>query len=160
PYDRDSYDRSPYLLDSIEANSELGDQWEMVRGHQGEPRARQLHADDVDGAAIVDVIEMQHRQDAGVGPAPLQMRAQIEAVETLVQHARRRAAQPFVEVAEHDRRLGDAARVENLGQVRRLIATLEQRRAEVHVEQMQHARPDVEIDALAAARLAVAPRDV
>ncbi len=71
------------------------------------------------------------------------------------------AAHPLVEVAEDDLWPRDAAVVDERRQPRRLIAALEDGRSEVHVVDVQRAAgADLEIHALARARLARAPREV
>ena len=71
------------------------------------------------------------------------------------------AAHPFVEVPEDDLRPGDAAVVDEGGQTRGLVPALEDGGAEVHVIDVQRlARADVEVGALAGARLAGAPGQV
>ncbi len=45
----------------------------MVRRHQRQPRPRQLQLHHLDLSLVVDVIEMQHREDARIRPAPPQV---------------------------------------------------------------------------------------
>ena len=44
---------------------------------------------------------VQERKEAGIGPPPLEMRKEAQAVQALGQHVVDEAAAPFVEVPEH-----------------------------------------------------------
>ena len=88
------------------------------------------------------------------------MLPQVDALQPLAEHLRRQPLHPLVEVAEHDLRLADAAVVDDGAQPARLVPALEERRAEVHVVEVQRVVADGDVDALAAARLARLPRQV
>ena len=57
------------LRAATSADSNVGDQRQMIRGDLGEPRARQLDVEYLDLAGVVDVIEVQERKHPRVGPA-------------------------------------------------------------------------------------------
>ena len=77
-----------------------------------------------------------------------------------LEHRRRQAARPLVEIAEHHLRPRDPAIVDERGQPNRLMTTLAQRRAEVHVIQVHGVIAHGQIDPLTATRLAPVPRQV
>ena len=109
-------------------------------------------------AFVIDVVEMQERQNAGIGSLAPQMYAQIDRLQLLLEHGGGQALTPFVEVAEHDLRRVNPAIVHDRGKPLRLVAALAERRAEMHIEQMQRVVVVYgEVDALAAARLARFP---
>ena len=88
------------------------------------------------------------------------MRAQVDALQPLAEHAGRESAHPLVEIAEHDLRLPDAAVVHDGAEPSRLVPALEKRRAQVDVVEVQRVVAERDVDALAAARLARLPREV
>src|SRR6185436_20003116 len=136
---------------------------QMVRGHQRQPRPRQPDVDDLDLARVVDVIEVQHRKEAGIGPLRALARqevAQIDAVQLLAQERGRQAAHPLVEVADHQLGPVDVAIGDDRRQALRLVAPLEQRRAEMNVVEMQRAVIGGDVDALHPPLLAGLPRQV
>ena len=122
----------------------------MVRRDQRLARARNLDAGDLDVAFVVNVVEMQEGQDARVSAFPLQVHAQVDRLQLLAQRRRGDAAAPLVEIAQHDLRRVDAAVLHDRRQPLGLVAPLAKRGAEVHVEEMQRAIVDREIDPLAA----------
>ena len=109
----------------------------MIRRHQRQPCARQFHLHDFDLPLVVDVIEVQHRKHARIRPATPQVRAQVDALQALVEHRRREPSHPLVEVAEHDLRAANAAIVDDGLEAPGLMASFEKRRAQVDVVQMQ-----------------------
>jgi hypothetical protein len=134
----------------------------MIRGDLGESILWQPHLVDLHARALViDVIEVEQREEAGIGAAVAQMRPEIDAVELLREDIGRQRAGPFVEIAEHDLRAGDPAVVDDVCQPHRLIAALEQRGAQMHVVEVQDVFVgDLEIDALDEARLTGLPAEV
>ena len=72
----------------------------------------------------------------------------------------REAAAPLVEIAEQDFRRRDAAVVHDRREPIGLVLPLAVGRAEMHVEEVQRPVVDDDVGALAAARLARAPRQV
>ena len=88
------------------------------------------------------------------------MLAEIDALQSLGEDVLGDAARPLVEVAQHDLRTGDAPIVDERRQLARLAAPLEERRAEVHVVEVQRVVVQREIDALHAAVLAGLPRQI
>ena len=124
-------------LRRFELHLQLGHERQVVRRHQRQPRPRQLQLHHLDLPLVVDVIEVQHREHAGIRAPPPQVRPQVDALQPLAEHLRRQPPHPLVEVAEHDLRLADAAVVDDGAQPPRLVAPLEERRAEVDVVQVQ-----------------------
>ena len=143
-----------------ELHPQLSDERQVVRRHQREPRPRQLELHHFDIPLVIDVIQVQDREDPGIGATAPEVGAQVDAFQAFGQHFGRHAAHPFVEVAEHDFRDADAAVVEDRAEPAGLVAPFEERRAEVDVIEVQRVVADVDIDALAAARLARPPGQV
>ena len=82
-------------------------------------------------------------------------------MQLLGEHVGGQPARPLVEVAEHDLRARHAAVVDDAGQPLRLVAPLEQRRAEVDVVEVQDVVvADLQVDALRQPRLAGLPAQV
>jgi hypothetical protein len=50
-------------------NPDVRDEGQMIGRDESEARARQLDVENLDLARVVDVIEVQERKDARVGPA-------------------------------------------------------------------------------------------
>src|SRR5881628_2668356 len=104
---------------------------------------------------------MEKGKDSRVGAAPFQVRVDVDALEQRTQSLGRKAAGPLVEIAEDDLGAGDAAIVNEGGETRRLVAALEDCRAEMDVIDVQLlAAAQIEVGALARPRLARAPRQV
>jgi hypothetical protein len=53
----------------------------VIGRHHREAMAWQLDAPHLDFTLEVHVVEMQHRKDSGVGPASLQVRVEVDALE-------------------------------------------------------------------------------
>jgi hypothetical protein len=85
---------------------------------------------------------------------------QIHALQLLAEHCRGASAQPLVEIAEHHFRRSHAAVVHDSREALGLMMPLQQRRAEVHVVEMQRVIAHGDVDALTVARLARLPREV
>ena len=111
----------------------------MVGGNEGQAGTGQLNAPDLDVAAEIDVIEMEDREKAGIGAAPLQVGVQIDALQPRRQDVADETAAPFVEVTEHDLGPRRSPIVHPRRQFGRLMTTLEQRGAEVNVIELQGA---------------------
>ena len=104
---------------------------------------------------------MKNREEAGIGPAPLEMTVDVDAVEQRAQGLCRESAHPLIEVAQNHFRAVDAMIVNVRGEPRRLVAPFEHGGAEMHVVDMQDAAlAEIEIGALTRPRLAGAPRQV
>ncbi len=106
------------------------------------------------------MVEVQHRQHAGIRPPALEVRRQVHALEHLAQGPRRQTLHPLVEVAEQHLRSLDRGVGHELGQLRRLPEALAHARAEVHVEHVEVASTDVDVHPLASARLPAPERQV
>ena len=132
----------------------------MIRRDQRLARAGNLDARDFDMPFVINVVEMQERQDAGVGAFAPQVHAQIDRLQLLAQRRGGDAAAPFVEIAEHDLRRVNPPVVHDRGKALGLVAPLAKRGAEVHVEKMQRALLDHQIHPLAAPWLARLPGQV
>ena len=57
----------------LEPDPKVGDQRQVVRRHQRLARARHLDAAHLDLSLVIDVIEVDDREDAGIGAAALQV---------------------------------------------------------------------------------------
>src|SRR5262245_31854972 len=68
------------------AQTYIGYQRKMIRGNQRRTCARQLDAHDLDPSCVVDVIEMEDGEDAGIGAAAAQVIAQVDAVQPVAEH--------------------------------------------------------------------------
>src|SRR4029453_8515475 len=139
---------------------EVGDERQVVGRHQRLAGSRQLDPDDLDVALIVDVIQVQNREDAWIGAPAAQVRAEIDSLQALRQQRRRQTPHPLVEVAEHHFRAGYSPVAYERGEALGLEPTLEIRGAKMHVVQMQERAVQVQVDALATARLTGLPREV
>src|SRR5919108_5476229 len=109
----------------------------MIRRDQGQPRSRQLYTEDLEPSRVVDVIEMQNRKQARVGAPPLQMVAEVDAVQPFTEERRRETAHPLVEVAEHELRTAHVPIGDDRGEALRLVPPLEDRGTEMHVVEVQ-----------------------
>ena len=65
--------------------------------------------EDLHMTRVIDVIKVEHREHARVGPAPSQEIPQVDAVQFLAQRRGHQPPHPFVEVPEHDFRAGRRA---------------------------------------------------
>jgi len=142
------------------ADLDVGDERQMVRRDEREPRARELDADDLHPPRVVDVVEVQQREESGIGAPSLQVIAQVDAVQFFAEQRRRQPLHPFIEIAEDDLRSADVAIRGDRGEPVRLVAALENRGAEVHVVDVERAAAGIDVDALHAARLARLPREI
>src|SRR4029079_18446495 len=77
---------------------------EVIRGDERPPCSGQLDIRDLDSAVVVDVIQMENREDARIGTSPPQVMAQVDAVQPLAERARHQPARPLVEVSEQQLR--------------------------------------------------------
>src|SRR6478609_11231164 len=136
------------------------DQRQMIRGDERTPRAHELHALDFDLACVIDVIEVHERQHTRIRAAAPQVRRKVDAIQALAEQRRGGPARPLIEIAEHDLRSGDTAMADDRGEPFGLHPTLEDRRAEVHVVDVQRPSFDVHVHPLAAARFARLPGQV
>ena len=140
---------------------QLRDQRQMVRRHQRLPRAGELHAGDLDVALVVDVIEVQDREEArdrcaAAAGACCRSIACSRSDRSVVASPRIHSLKsPSTTFAPGTRRSLDDRR-----EALRLEAALEVRGAEVHVVEVQQRAVEIQVDALAAARLARLPRQV
>ena len=76
----------------------------MVRRHERLARARDLHAGDLDLPLVVDVIQMEQRQQARIGTTALQVRAEVDRLELSGELSGRQAAAPLVDVSQQNLR--------------------------------------------------------
>src|SRR6476659_7715422 len=97
---------------SSELHPQVCHQREMIGCHQREPCPRQLQPFHFDLTVVVDVIKVEHGEDAGIRAASLQMAAQVDALQTLAEHRGGQSLHPFVEIAEHDLRNADTTVVQ------------------------------------------------
>lgn len=132
----------------------------MVGGEQGEARAGQLDSPHFDVSLEVEVVEVQHGEESGVGPPTLQIGVQVEALEPFGEQVRHQASSPFVEIAHDQLRSLYSPVVDPLGETRSLVPPLEQCRAEVHVVELECSEPDVDRHPVGVARLACLPRQI
>src|SRR5438876_4408976 len=113
---------------------------------------------------VVDVVQMQQRQDAGISAAASGEALQVGAAKLAAQQAGGEAERPLVEIAGDDARAAQAGAAHDLiaHQARTLSAALAQSGAQVHVEQMQDAafsrRREFQVGAQASAPLAADKR--
>src|SRR5436190_3836129 len=142
------------------SDSNVRDQRQMIGRDQREPRPRQLDADDVHPAGIVNVIEVEQREETGIGSPPFQVVAQVNALQPSAEQLRRRAAHPLVEVAKHNLRAPDMAVRDDVRQPLGLIAPLEDRGAKVDVVDVQRVAPDRDVRSLQTSLLAGLPRKI
>src|SRR5436190_3386172 len=137
------------------------DQRQVVGRDERQPRPRELDADDGDGAVVIDVIQMQDGEDAGIRPAAPQVVRQVDAVQLFGQDQRRLPAHPLVEVAEDQFRTGDVSIRDNGGEPFGLVRPLQNRGAEMNVVDVQRAAAlEGDVDALYAPWLARFPRQI
>ena len=127
-----------------EPDPQVGDEGQVVRRHEGRARAGELDGPDLDMPLVVDVIQVQHREDARVRAPAFQVRVDVDAFEEGVEGLRRQAPRPLVEVAEDDLRSLYPPIVDEGRQPRRLVAALEDRGAEMDVALLQAGRRDRE----------------
>ena len=66
---------------ALEADPQVGDERQVVGGHQRLAGARQLDAAHLDVALVIDVIEVDDGKDARIGAAPLQVGVDVDALE-------------------------------------------------------------------------------
>src|SRR5207237_3940448 len=90
---------------------------------------------------VVDVVQMQQRQDAGISAASAGEALQVGAAKFAAQQAGGEAERPLVEIAGDDARAAQAGGARDLiaYQSRALGAALAQSGAAMDVEQMQDA---------------------
>src|SRR6476646_10052548 len=119
----------------------------MVGGHKCLPRAVQLDAANLDVTLVIDVVEVKDGEDAGIGPPPLEMFVDVDALKERVERARRQAPHPLVEVSKNDLGALYAFVVDEAGKTGCLIATLEHRGAEMHVIDVQCVYAKIEVGA-------------
>src|SRR5687767_7839649 len=62
----------------LESNLQLRQERQMVRGHQRLSRARHFHACDVDVAFVINMVEVQERQNSRIGAFASQVHAEID----------------------------------------------------------------------------------
>src|SRR5262245_29100044 len=67
----------------VEPDRQIRDQRQVVRCHERHAIAWHRHLEHVDFAFVVDVIEMQDWEEAGIRAAPAQVLAEIDALQSL-----------------------------------------------------------------------------
>lgn len=132
----------------------------MVRRQERKPRTRHGQTEHLQAARVVDVVEVQNREEAWIGAPPLEIAADVHAPQLSAQQDRGQTAHPLVEVAQHDFGTADVAVADDLGQALSLIPSLENGGAEVDVVDVQSMSVDVDIGPLQAARLARLPGQI
>src|SRR6185436_2211502 len=65
----------------LQPDSEVGDERQVVRGHQGLARAGELETSNLDVSFVINVVEMKDREDAGIGAASLEVLVDVDALE-------------------------------------------------------------------------------
>lgn len=88
---------------------------------------------------VINVIEVHHGKDPGIGSATLKIRANVGAFKLSGKYLRHMPARPFVEIAEHDARSFErlVAKHRFIDQALGLLSPFEERRSQMHVEYMQ-----------------------
>lgn len=112
---------------------------------------------------VVYMIEVHERYDPRIGAPAAEMDPQVGAVEMAGQQLRGQPSRPLVEIAQQDARPDVSAVREDLlvEQPPRLMSSLEVRRSQVHIVDMEQlVAVEVDIDAEAAALLAAGDADV
>ena len=133
----------------------VGDQREVIRGEEGGARAVEGQPLQLQRVVVVDVVEMHEGQEPRIRPLPLEVLADIHALQVRAEEMRGEAGRPLVEVPEHDARPGELLVAQDL-HVREpsaLVAPLDVVRAQVDVEHVHHRPADVDVDVQAAAPL-------
>lgn len=145
---------------TLERDRDVCGERQVVRREFGQPRPGQGDVAHRDVAGVVDVVEVQQREEAWIGATALEEGEQVDAAEALGQDVAGQRARPLVEVAEQDLRAGHTAVVHPRGEPLGLIAALEQRRPEVGVVHVQGSGAHIDRNPLHAARLAGLPGQV
>src|SRR5260221_3935966 len=107
------------------SNPKIRHERQMVRRHQRLARPRHLHAPDLHLPFVVDVVEVDDREEARIGAAPFEVLRDVDALEERRQRLGRQPLHPFIEVAEDDLRAGNAVIVDEGRQALRLVPPLE-----------------------------------
>src|SRR5438309_7432005 len=125
----------------LSRQGEVGDQGQVVAGQQGSAAAVDGKIHQAQVVVVVDVVQVQQRQDAGIGAAASGEAFQVGAAKFAAQQAGGEAERPLVEIAGDDARPAQAGAARDLiaHQARALGAALAQPGAQVDVEQVQDA---------------------
>src|SRR6185369_15765397 len=107
----------------------------------------QLQRSQFDRSIEIDVVKVQHRQKSRISPRTSPEALQIAGSELCAHQLRAQPTRPFVEIADDDPwsrkpKLREDALAQQLAP---LIAALKERRAEVHVEEMDGLSGDPDI---------------
>lgn len=92
------------LSDFVCAAAKVCDEREMIGGDKCGAAFVEREAFKRERGIVVDVIEVDERERAGIGARSLEMLAEVCTLEMFGEKVRGQTARPFVEVAEHDAR--------------------------------------------------------
>src|SRR6476619_8596473 len=127
----------------------------MIGGDQGKAGSVQLDRLQQQGLVIVDVIDVQKRENPWIGAIALEQDPQVGILELGGHYVRYLSARPLVEIAEHDPRPAKIGRAHQTGgdQLARLLSPLEEIGSQVNIEDVQHGAVDGDVGAQASALL-------
>ena len=138
------------------ADGEVGDERKVVGGDERGGCAYELGFDQLKGRLVVTVVERDDGQKAGEGRRQAQGVTRAEGVEGFAQQMRGEAARPLVEVSDDEARRGELRIGEDLvtEQEAGLAAAFVEAGAEVHVENVEELRAELDVGAKRAALFA------
>src|SRR4051812_5975936 len=119
--------------------TELGDQRQMVRCNERRAAAMDAEGFQRQRPVVVEVVEMEQRQNAGIGAGIARVCPRLDGLKLGAHQARSKTARPLVKVAKHDAGAGvlGAFQYSICEQLARLLTTLYEAGAEMHIEDVQ-----------------------
>ena len=136
------------------SDSHIRDQRQMIRRHERQARARELDADDLQLSRVVDVIEVQHRKQAGIRPRAACAGDNPAGRRYSVSRSGAPSPSPRIHSLKSPSTIFGPVTWrsdDNRRQPLRLMPALEDRRAEVDVVEVQRAALGGDVHALHAA---------
>src|SRR5262245_55055092 len=144
------------------SNSTVGDERQVIRSDQRGGGSVQRYPLKFEFIVEIDVIEMQERQYAGIGFRPLEVNSNVRACQVRGKQSRSQTPGPLIEVSQHDFRSTQLFVVQYrlVHKLSALMPSLDERGAEMNVNNVQAATIRSDVCAEAASLFAAANADV
>ena len=97
------------------APREVGDEWQVVAGDERFRSALQMQLLQPQGGIVVNVIQVEERQQTGVGSRPAEVGADVGAFQVRTEKPGGEAGGPFIEVAQDEAGCFEAGVQEQIG---------------------------------------------
>src|SRR5690349_4493133 len=87
-------------MQTPDSDCKCGNKRQVIGGEERQPGSVQMHVAQFEVAIVINMVEVQERQDAGVGGSAFQVHDDIGALHVLAEELAGQAASPFVEIAD------------------------------------------------------------